>query len=81
MSCRWSETRTMPYRHYGGATDLQSDGAVTAARGRGYTYLFTRTDDPVWSQGTNAFYPSPEAAGEAGRVALESLLTRRPAQQ
>lgn len=56
---------------------VQSRGA----RGRGYTYLITRTDDPVWSQGTNAFYPSPEAAGEAGRVALESLLTRRPAQQ
>jgi hypothetical protein len=44
--------------------------------GAGYTYLIICRDDPVWSQGTNAFYSSPEAAGEAGRLAMESLLTR-----
>ena len=52
--------------------------AIVRARdnGTGYTYLITCTDDPVWSQGTNVFYPSPETAGEAGRAAMESLLTR-----
>ena len=51
---------------------------IVRARGKGsgYTYLIICTDDPVWSQGTNAFYSSPEAAGEAGRVAMESLMTR-----
>jgi len=56
---------------------------IVRARGNGsgYTYLITRTDDPVWSQGTNTFYPSPETAGEAGRAAMESLLTRLAGQQ
>ena len=27
-------TRTMPYRHYGGATDLQSDCAVKGVTGK-----------------------------------------------
>ena len=69
--------------HIGTMVDPSTFRVIVRARnnGTGYTYLITCTDDPVWSQGTNAFYPSPEAAGEAGRVALESLLTRRPAQQ
>jgi len=57
---------------------------IVQARGEpglGYTYLITRADDPVWSQGTNIFYPSPESAGEAGRVALNSFLARLAAQQ
>jgi hypothetical protein len=44
--------------------------------GAGYTYMITRLDDPAWSQGTAIHYPSPEAAYEAGRVALESFLAR-----
>ena len=43
----------------------------------GYTYILTRLDDPAWSQGTAIYYPSPEAASEAGRVALEGFLTRQ----
>ena len=57
---------------------------IVRARGKlgtGYTYLITCTDDPVWSQGTIGYYPSPESAGEAGRAALESLLTRLAGQQ
>jgi hypothetical protein len=52
---------------------------IVQARGEpglGYTYLITRADDLVWSQGTNIFYPSPESAGEAGRVALNSFLAK-----
>jgi hypothetical protein len=44
--------------------------------GTGYTYQIVCTDDPAWSHGTNVFYPSPKTAGEAGRAALKSLLTR-----
>ena len=47
----------------------------------GYTYVITRADDPNWSQRTNAYYPSPESAVEAGRVALNSLLTRQAEQK
>jgi hypothetical protein len=47
----------------------------------GYTYLITRIDIPDWSQGTHIHYPSPESAGEAGWVALESLLIRSAARQ
>jgi hypothetical protein len=57
---------------------------IVQARGKaasGYTYLITRIDIPDWSQGTHIHYPSPESAGEAGRVALESLLTRSAARQ
>jgi hypothetical protein len=48
--------------------------------GAGYTYMITRLDDPTWSHGTAIYYPSPEAASEAGRVALESFLGRRAEQ-
>ena len=58
--------------------DLSTYRVIVRARdnGTGYTYLITCTDNPVWSQGTNVFYPSPETAREAGRAAMESLLTR-----
>ena len=52
---------------------------IVQARGKpriGYTYLITRIDVPGWSQGTQIHDPSPESAAEAGRVALDSLLTR-----
>jgi hypothetical protein len=39
----------------------------------GLPYLITLLDDPLWSRTANC-YPSPEAASEAGRAALESLL-------
>ena len=42
--------------------------------GTGYTYLITCTDDPVWSQGTNVFYPSPETVG----VSLNKATMTRP---
>jgi hypothetical protein len=45
--------------------------------GVGYTYVLTRLDDPAWSHGTTIYYASPEAAFEAGRVALESFLARQ----
>jgi hypothetical protein len=51
-----------------------------AERG-GYTYVITRADDPVWSQRTNIYYPTPEAASEAGRIALSSLLSRQEAKR
>jgi hypothetical protein len=56
---------------------------IVRARGNGagYTYLIICSDDPVWSQGTNAFYSSPEAAGEAGRASMESLMTRLAGQR
>ena len=64
--------------HIGTMVDPSTFRVIVRARnnGTGYTYLITCTDDPVWSQGTNVFYPSPETAGEAGRAAMESLLTR-----
>ena len=64
--------------HIGTMADPSTYSVIVRARGKGsgYTYLIICTDDPVWSQGTNAFYSSPEAAGEAGRVAMESLMTR-----
>ncbi|SRR6266568_3978400 len=68
--------------HIGIMAEPEAYRVIVRARGElgpGYTYLITRSDDPIWSQGTHIYYPSPEAAGEAGRVALESLLTRRAA--
>jgi hypothetical protein len=60
-------------------TEPESYRVIVQARGTGsgYTYLITRTDVSAWSQGTHIHYPSAEAAGEAGRVALASLLARR----
>jgi hypothetical protein len=62
--------------HIGPMGDLSTYRVIVRARdnGTGYTYQIVCTDDPAWSQGTNVFYPSPETAGEAGRVALKSLL-------
>jgi len=69
--------------HIGAMADPSTYRVTVRARGNGagYTYLIICSDDPVWSQGTNAFYPSPEAAGEAGRAAMESLLTRLAGQR
>jgi hypothetical protein len=39
--------------------------------------VITRLDVPAWSHFTSAYYPSPEAAYEAGCVALETFLARR----
>jgi hypothetical protein len=63
--------------------DLAAYRVVVRARskpGTGYTYMITRSDDPTWSHGTAIYYPSPEAASEAGRVALKSFLARQAAQ-
>jgi hypothetical protein len=63
--------------------DLAAYRVIVRARhkpGIGYTYMITRLDDPTWSHGTVIYYPSPEAASEAGRVALQSFLARRAAQ-
>jgi len=60
--------------------DLSTYRVIVRARtkpGAGYTYMITRLDDPTWSHGTAIYYSSPEAASEAGRVALESFLARR----
>jgi len=60
--------------------DLSTYRVIVRARtkpGAGYTYMITRLDDPTWSHGTTIYYSSPEAASEAGRVALESFLARR----
>ena len=65
-------------------TDPAAYRVILRARnkpGSGFTYVITRLDDPLWSQGTNNYYPSPEAASEAGRVALESLLARQAGRQ
>jgi hypothetical protein len=59
---------------YGDMADPEAYRVVVRARnkpGVGYTYLLTRLDDPAWSHGTTIYYPSPEAASEAGRVALQ----------
>jgi hypothetical protein len=60
--------------------DLGNYRVVVRARnkpGVGYTYMLTRLDDPAWSRGTTIYYRSPEAASEAGRIALESFLGRQ----
>jgi hypothetical protein len=60
--------------------DLSPYRVIVRARnkpGVGYTYVITRLDVPAWSQGTAIYYPSPEAAHEAGHVALESFIVRR----
>ena len=64
--------------HIGPMGDLSTYRVIVRARdnGTGYTYQIVCTDDPAWSHGTNVFYPSPKTAGEAGRAALKSLLTR-----
>jgi hypothetical protein len=59
--------------------DLSTYRVIVRARnkpGTGYTYVITRLDDPAWSHGTAIYYPSPETAHEAGRVAVESFLAR-----
>jgi hypothetical protein len=60
--------------------DPEAYRVVVRARnkpGVGYTYLLTRLDDPAWSHGTTIYYPSPDAASEAGRVALQGFLARQ----
>ena len=60
--------------------DLGNYRVVVRARnkpGVGYTYMLTRLDDPARSQGTTIDYRLPEAASEAGRLALKSFLERQ----
>jgi hypothetical protein len=45
--------------------------------GVGYSFIITRNDLPGWSNGTSVYYASPEAAAEAGRIALAAFLARR----
>jgi hypothetical protein len=45
--------------------------------GVGYTFIITRKDLTEWSHGTMTFYATPEAASEAGRIALEAFVARQ----
>ena len=38
-----------------------------------YTYVITRTDDPHWAESTAESYATPEAASEAGWIALDRI--------
>ena len=38
-----------------------------------YTYVITRTDDPNWAESTGESYSTPEAASEAGWIALDRI--------
>ncbi len=38
-----------------------------------YTYVITRTDDPNWAESTAESYSTPEAASEAGWIALDRI--------
>jgi hypothetical protein len=44
-----------------------------------YTYVITRTDDPSWEESTEESYSSPEAASEAGWVALDRIRATKKA--
>ena len=38
-----------------------------------YTYVITRIDDPNWAERTGESYSTPEAASEAGWIALDRI--------
>jgi hypothetical protein len=38
-----------------------------------YTYVITRIDDPNWAESTGESYSTPEAASEAGWIALDRI--------
>ena len=38
-----------------------------------YTYVITRTDDPNWAESALESYSTPEAASEAGWIALDRI--------
>jgi len=38
-----------------------------------YTYVITRTDDPNWAESPVEPYSTPEAASEAGWIALDRI--------
>jgi hypothetical protein len=38
-----------------------------------YTYVITRIDDPNWAERTGESYTTPEAASEAGWIALDRI--------
>ena len=46
-----------------------------------YTYVITRTDDPNWSESTGESYSTPEAASEAGWLALDRIRATKKADQ
>jgi len=46
-----------------------------------YTYVITRTDDPNWAESTGESYSTPEAASEAGWLALDRIRATKKADQ
>jgi hypothetical protein len=52
--------------------------ARTKPTGMMYTYLVTRADDPHWAE-WGGDYSSPEAASEAGEIALQRLRSQQRA--
>jgi len=46
-----------------------------------YTYVITRTDDPHWAESTGEPYSTPEAASEAGWLALDRIRAMKKVDQ
>jgi hypothetical protein len=55
---------------------------VVQARGKPagtYVYVITKSDDTHWAETSIVAYATPEAASEAGKIALERLLSHQRA--
>jgi hypothetical protein len=63
----WSHGRTVYISRYRVAVQARNKPAGT------YTYVITRTDDPNWAESALESYSTPEAASEAGWIALDRI--------